>query len=178
MEPVDQSASSGVRAGGLGARPPPESQTQLVSTGLHAVARPKTQVPPGQLGAHSRFRSRPSGLAAALPALGATGCVRYVWCRHQPAAEAQADSGCASREHSHTTSPLCPVSPTGQLPARAARNQPRGSRTVPAPSLLNSPSTHNQLPIRNTGCCTLCVSLSLGKPLRICSFPTVLKVLP
>ena len=109
---------------------------------------------------HSRFGSQPSGLLLCLHS--AQQAAWDVWCGRQPAAEARAHAGCVSQEHSHTTCPLCPASPAGLLPARAARNQPPGSWTAPAPSLLGSPSTHSQLPPRSTGLWVLCAGLALA----------------
>ena len=82
-----------------------------------------------------------------------------MWCGRQPAAEARARQ--AVHHRSAATPPaLCPASPAGLLPARAAQNQPRGPRAAPAPSLLDSPSTHSQLPPRSTGLWVLCAGLS------------------
>lgn len=100
------------RGPGRLARPPPESQTQLVSTRLHA-RRGRTEDPGTTRTTQSplTLRKPTQWAAAALHALGTIGCMGCVWCGHQPAAEAWADAGCASREHSHATCPLCPASP-------------------------------------------------------------------
>lgn len=148
---------------------PPESQTQLVSTRTARRRRSRTE-DPGTTRTTFRVHSRSEAdqwAAAALPALGTTGCMGCV-VRHQPAAE-PGGSGCTPQEHSHTTCPLCPASPDMTAPGKGCPEPATWSRTAPTQS-LNSLSTHSHLPPRGTGRCVLC-SASPWQSARIQSSP-------